>query len=328
MWDIALINVKAEANATANNNDECHLNRRFHGACVALAATMCLLWNGASAQELMPRAYWPTPNGTNVFVGAYGRSVGDIVTDPSLPVTGVDSKIDNLSFTYQRTFSLFERTAKVQFTVPYSRGDTEGIVDNMPLQRHTSGIGDTRVRFVLNLQGAPSMDRAAFAELRKNPRTIVGASLLIQAPTGNYESDRLINIGTNRWSVKPAIGMIVPVRPTWLFEAELGVWFFGDNKDFLGQTREQKPIVSTEFHLIKQIRPGLWASLDANFYVGGQTNIGDSTQANLQRNSRVGVTFVIPIKGRHAIRTSYSTGAVTTTGGDYEMYSLSYLIAW
>lgn len=325
---MVLIDAKGGSNATRNKNEEILLIGRFLGTCVALTATICLSCSAVSAQELMPRAYWPTPNGTNVFVVAYGRSVGDIVTDPSLPVTGVDSKINNLSLTYQRTFNLFDRTAKVQLTVPYSRGDTEGLVDNMLLQRHTSGLVDTTIRFVLNLKGAPSMDRAAFGELLKNPRTIVGASLLIQAPTGKYESDRLINIGTNRWSVKPAIGMIVPIRPTWLFEAELGVWFFGDNDDFLGQTREQKPVVSTAFHLIKQIRSGLWASLDANFYVGGQTNIGDTTQANLLRNSRVGVTFVMPIKGRHAIRTSYSTGAITTTGGDFEMFSLSYFYAW
>ena len=325
---MVLIDAKGGSNATRNKNEEILLIGRFLGTCVALTATICLTCSAVSAQELMPRAYWPTPNGTNVFVVAYGRSVGDIVTDPSLPVTGVDSKINNLSLTYQRTFNLFDRTAKVQLTVPYSRGDTEGLVDNMLLQRHTSGLVDTTIRFVLNLKGAPSMDRAAFGELLKNPRTIVGASLLIQAPTGKYESDRLINIGTNRWSVKPAIGMIVPIRPTWLFEAELGVWFFGDNDDFLGQTREQKPVVSTAFHLIKQIRPSLWASLDANFYVGGQTNIGDTTQANLLRNSRVGVTFVMPIKGRHAIRTSYSTGAITTTGGAFEMFSLSYFYAW
>ncbi len=325
---MVLIDAKGGSNATRNKNEEILLIGRFLGTCLALTTTICLSCSAVSAQELMPRAYWPTPNGTNVLVVAYGRSVGDIVTDPSLPVTGVDSKINNLSLTYQRTFNLFDRTAKVQLTVPYSRGDTEGLVDNMLLQRHTSGLVDTTIRFVLNLKGAPSMDRAAFGELLKNPRTIVGASLLIQAPTGKYESDRLINIGTNRWSVKPAIGMIVPIRPTWLFEAELGVWFFGDNDDFLGQTREQEPVVSTAFHLIKQIRPGLWASLDANFYVGGQTNIGDTTQANLLRNSRVGVTFVMPIKGRHAIRTSYSTGAITTTGGDFEMFSLSYFYAW
>ena len=127
MSDIALIDVKGKVNANTNKNEQFLLIRQILNFCIALTAAFFLLCGGASAQELMPRAYWPTPNGTNVFVVAYGRSVGDIVTDPPLPVTGVDSKIDNLSLTYQRTFSLFDRTAKVQFTVPYSRGDTEGL---------------------------------------------------------------------------------------------------------------------------------------------------------------------------------------------------------
>lgn len=117
------------------------------------------------------------------------------------------------------------------------------------------------------------MDAAGFQELRNDPKSIIGASVLLQAPTGAYDSDRLINLGTNRWAVKPALGMIVPLRPTWLLEVEVGAWLFGDNDDFLGETREQDPIVSTEIHLIKRIRPGFWASFDANFYTGGETLI-------------------------------------------------------
>ena len=128
--------------------------------------------------------------------------------------------------------------------------------------------------------------------------------------------------------MKPAIGVIWPIRATWLLEFEIGAWFYGDNDEFLGETREQDPILSTEFHLIKRIRPGLWASLDANFYVGGRTSVGESEQANLQRNSRVGATVVLPFKGRHALRSSISTGAVTESGGDFEIFTLSYLYAW
>jgi hypothetical protein len=138
----------------------------------------------------------------------------------------------------------------------------------------------------------------------------------------------VINLGTNRWSVKPAIGVIWPLHPGWLLEFEIGTWFFGDNDDFLGETRRQDPVLSTEFHLIKRIRPGLWASLDANYYVGGRTKIGDNVQANLQRNSRLGATVVFPIKGRHAVRGSFSTGVATKSGGDYKMLSLSYIFAW
>jgi hypothetical protein len=172
------------------------------------------------------------------------------------------------------------------------------------------------------------MDAAGFQALRAKPRTIIGASLLVQVPTGEYESDRLINLGTNRWAVKPAIGMIVPLHPTWLFEIEVGAWFFGDNDDYLGQTREQDPIVSTEIHLVKRLRPGFWVSLDANYYRGGDTRIGDEFRDDLQRNARAGLTFVVPIRGRHAVRGSYSNGVTTRSGGDFEMYSLSYLYAW
>ena len=289
---------------------------------------VALLGNAASAQELTPRAYWPTPNGTNVFVLAYQHTTGDIVTDPSLPLTDVDSDIDYLQLSYQRTFSLRDRTATVQLSLPFSEGETKGVLEEEFRRRETSGMGDARLRLAINLKGAPSMDAAGFKALRDNPETVVGASLLIQAPTGEYESDRIINIGTNRWSMKPAIGVIWPLRPTWLLEFEVGAWFFQDNDDFLGDTREQDPVLSTEFHLIKRIRPGFWASLDANFYVGGQTSIGEETQANLQRNSRLGVTMVFPLRAGHALRGIFSTGTVTESGGDYEMFNVSCPYVW
>ena len=216
----------------------------------------------------------------------------------------------------------------MQFSLPYSRGTTVGILEDDFRDRSVSGLGDVRARLSINLLGAPAMDKAGFRALRDNPTTIVGASLLVQAPTGEYESDKVINIGTNRWSAKPAVGVIWPLHPTWLLEFELGAWIFGDNRDFLGQTRSQEPIVSTEFHLVKRFRPGFWLSLDANFYVGGKTQIDDLEAVNLQRNSRVGITGVFPIKPGHALRGSFSIGAITETGNDFEIFSLAYVHTW
>ena len=281
-----------------------------------------------SAQELAPRAYWPTPKGTNALTIGYQYSTGDILADPSLPITGVDSSINLAQLSYQNTFSLWQRTATVQFNLPYSWGTTEGFAQGKSRNRSISGIADARVRLAVNLLGAPSMDVAGFQALRANPRTLIGASLLVQVPTGEYESDKLINAGTNRWAMKPAFGIIWPVRPTWLVEFELGVWLFGDNDEFLGTTREQNPILSSEIHLVKRFRPGFWASLDANYYVGGRTTVGENVRADLQRNSRIGGTIVFPFKRRHAIRASLSTGVVTESGGDFDMVSISYLYAW
>lgn len=287
-----------------------------------------VICGGATAQELAPRAYWPAPVGTNVLVLGYQRNTGDIVIDPSLPVTGVESNIDYLQVSYQRSFDLFGRSASAQFSLPYADGVTEGVVGGEFLRRKSVGMTDARFRLAINLRGAPAMDIEGFQAFRTEPRTIIGASLVVQAPTGEYDSDRLLNLGTNRWSAKPAIGMIVPLHRTWLFEIEVGAWLFGDNNEFLGETREQDPIISAEMHLVKRFRPGFWASLDANYYRGGETQVGSEFSDDLQRNSRADFTLVFPVLRRHAIRTSFSTGISTRSGGDFEIYSLSYAYAW
>jgi len=287
------------------------------------------LWSiASSAQELSPRAYWPTPNGLNVLVFGYQNSFGDVLTDPTLPVTGVESDLNYLQINYQRTFSWFSRTATVQLSTPYSWGTTEGLLEGEYRCRQTSGLGDSRIRLAINLLGAPSMDPAEFRKLLADPKTIVGASLLLQIPTGEYQADKLINIGTNRWAVKPAIGVIWPMVTSLLFEFELGAWFYGNNDEFLGQTRSQDPVLSAEAHLVKVTQSGLWVSLDANFYRGGQTTVGENINDNLQRNSRMGGTLFFPWKHKHGLRASYSRGVVTSSGGDFGNISLSYTYAW
>ena len=281
-----------------------------------------------SAQELTPRAYWPAPKGTNLLAVGYQYSTGDVLTDPSLPITGVESDISTGQISYQDTLNLFGRTGGLQFNLPYTRASAAGFAEGQFRSRRVSGMGDMSVRLAINLAGAPTMDAAGFQALRAQPRTIVGASVVLQVPTGEYEEDKLVNVGTNRWALKPAVGVIWPLYPKWLLELELGVWFFGDNDEFLGVTREQDPIVSTQFHLIKRIRPGFWASLDANYYAGGRTTVDQTERADLQRNSRLGATVVLPFKRRHAIKVTYSTGVATESGGDFAIATLSYLFAW
>ncbi len=297
--------------------------------CIGVALLAASFWStAAGAQELTPRAYWPAPKGVKAIVLAYQYSTGDILTDPSLPITGVDSKINFAQLTYLHTFALGGRTANLQLILPYSWGTTEGIVEGAFRSRYISGAADARARLSVNLRGAPTMDAAAFQEVRASPRSLIGASLMVQFPTGGYEEDKLLNPGTNRWAIKPAVGFIVPVRPTWLVEFELGAWFFGDNDKFLGVTREQAPIVTTGFHLVKRIRPGFWAALDVNYYFGGRTTVDEVVRADLQRNSRVGVTLLFPFKPRHAIRGSFSAGVVTKSGGDFNSVAVAYMYVW
>jgi len=280
------------------------------------------------SQELVPRAYWPAPTGTNLIVTGYQYSEGDVLTDPSLPVEGVDSQIEFLSLTYQRTLRLFGRTANLQLNQPYAWGSAQGFAEGIFRSRDISNLADTRALLSVNLAGAPAMDGAGFQALRANPRTIVGASVLVSAPTGTWDSGRIFNAGSNRWSVKPAIGVIYPLRPKLLLEFEVGAWFYGENDDFLGETRKQDPLLSTQFHVIKRIRPGLWASLDATYYWGGRTEIGGVTRDDRQENSRIGATIVLPLKRRHALRIAASVPLNTLAGGDFDTLTVAYAYIW
>jgi hypothetical protein len=224
-------------------------------ALLLVAGSACV---GARAQELAPRTYWPAPKGTQVLIAGYTHQSGDIVTDPSIPVTGVDSSIDTVALAYQRTVDLFGRTANVRFQVPLVDGTSTGAVDEASGRRDVRGLGDVTATLTINLLGAPSMSPADFQRLREAPRPILGASIKITAPTGEYDTDRLINIGTNRWAAQAQIGFIYPFSRKWLLETVAGVWFFGDNDEFLGKTREQDPIAALNFHVVRRFSAGFW----------------------------------------------------------------------
>jgi hypothetical protein len=296
--------------------------------CAACLALVLLAALPVTAQELAPRAFWPAPVGTDVLVFGYQKSSGDIVVDQSLPVTGVDSDIDYLQLSYQRSLGLFGRSASVQVGQAFADGTTRGIVEGEAVTRRTVGPLDTTVRLAVNLLGAPAMDGAAFTAMRRNPRTLVGVSLTASAPTGEYDPERVINLGTNRWSLKPSLGIIKPLGGGFLLETELSMWWFQDNDNFVGEVREQDPVFAAQVHLVKRFRPGFWGALDANFYAGGRTRVGGSENADLQRNSRFGATLVYPLAPGHALRASASVGTVTETGGDFDLFSLAWIHAF
>ncbi len=262
------------------------------------------------------------------MVASYQYSSGDVLTDPSLPIEGVEAELQFGSLTYVRTLDLFDRTANLQLNVPYAWGDAQGFVEGQFRSRGISNIADARARLSFNLLGAPAMDAQEFQALRAAPRPIIGASLLVSMPTGDYDNTKIFNAGSNRWAVKPAIGVIYPLRRTVLLEFEIGGWFFEDNDEFQGAVREQDPILSTEFHVIKRIRPGFWASLDLNYYAGGRTTVDGVRRDDRQENSRIGATLLWPFRRGHALRMSASTGISTNAGGEFDTVTIAYLRVW
>jgi hypothetical protein len=284
------------------------------------------LSTAAHAQELFPAAYTPAPVGINLVVLTGGYSKGEVSFDPSLPVEDASARIHAWSVGYGRTFGFFGRAANVTVIAPYVVGDLEGVYIGEQTSLERSGPADVVLRFGVNFLGVPAMDREAFGGYR--PRTLLGASLLVRAPTGEYDPSKLINIGANRWGFKPEVG-VAHVVGKWAFDAYLGDWFFTDNSDFYGgKTRIQDPILSTQAHVRYLVSREFWVALDGNFWRGGRTKVEGVANDDLQRNSRIGLTAAWQVAPKHGLRLAASRGAFTRIGGDFTSMGVSYSYTW
>jgi hypothetical protein len=280
----------------------------------------------ASTQELEPGAYWPIPAGLNIVTVANTLNWGDLAFEPSAPIDEANATIDTMAFVFTRAFSLAGRSANAGVVLPVIGGHLEGLYLGEPAEVGRFGLGDPRLKLAMNLYGAPAMTPKAFASYGRP--TLVGVSVVVSPPLGQYDSTKLINIGTNRWSIKPELG-VSRVYGRWVVEAMAGVWLFTDNTDFLGgRTRKQDPIAATQVHVTFRFTRSMWLAADANYFTGGRTTIGGRQNLDLQRNSRIGATFSSALDRHQAIRMSVSRGAYTTIGADFTSIAIGYNYAW
>lgn len=156
---------------------------------------------------------------------------------------------------------------------------------------------------------------------------VVGASVQVSFPTGQYDSDKLLNIGANRWYIKPEIGLSVPWRK-WSFEFAAGVRYFTDNDEFLGTTLEQDPLYNVQAHLIYDLTPRQWVSLDGNYFSGGETYQNGVSAASRQNNSRLGLTWAVALNSQHILKFLAHTGVVGRIANDSDMFTAAWTYRW
>ncbi len=303
-----------------------HSDRRRLPA-VALFLLLLAAALHASAQDLEPRAYAPAPVGANFFLVNYSYQSGEVLFDPALPFTDVNAYISGVSFGYGHTFPLFGRFASGAVVVPYAFGSINGNVGEDYARITRSGLGDLRLRFVVNLLGGPGLSAREWAA--RKPETTLGFSLVVVAPTGQYSNEKLINIGNNRWAFKPEFGLSYPTGP-WTLEASAGVWLFTENTHTYpgANVRSQAPLFTFQAHGGYTFRPGLWLALDATFYGGGRTSTNGVPGDTRQSNSRAGVTFSLPVARGHSIKLLAARGVSARVGSRFDTYAIAYQFFW
>jgi hypothetical protein len=288
-----------------------------------------LLFSAApiAAQDMEPRAYAASPIGVRFLFGNFGRSAGDVVLDPSLPIEDVHAVVDSAVAGVGTTFALLGRTALLVAAVPYAWADATGRLGEQAAEIHRSGLADMRLKLSVNLLGGKALTAREFATSRAP--TIIGVSVTVQPPTGQYYDEKLINLGTNRWAFKPEVGISHAIN-RWTVEGYAGVIFFTTNDTFYPGTsiRTQDRVIALQGHVSYTLRPRAWAAFDGTWYTGGTTTINGVLNADLQRNSRLGATVSFPLAERQSIKVGYSTGATTRFGGDFNTLAVGWQLSW
>jgi len=280
---------------------------------------------GAQGQALEPRFYSNAPKGLNFLLGGYTLSTGGLSVDPSFNLEDANIDLHLVLAGYARSGALFGKSAKFDVVVPYGYLSGSGILDGQLKEREVDGFADPQFRVSVNLIGAPALTLAEFKDYKQN--VVVGTSLKVTAPLGQYDSDKAINIGTHRWSITPEIGMSKTFGPLVL-ELAGAATLFTDNDDFLGQKKEQDPVYSVQGHVVYAFKRGVWFALDATRYTGGRSTVNGVENSDLQQNTRLGGTLAVPVNKRNSIKFYASNGVSVRTGTNFKTFGAAWQYRW
>ena len=299
------------------------MNRSLISLEKAALLSLLLLAGGADAQELEPRAFSPSPVGTTFVLGGFGKSEGGILFDPALDVDNVQADLWVATVGAGHTFSLGGRQARILGVLPFAWGSVAANIHAQAQRQDLAGLVDPRFKLSVGLIGAPALTLAEFASSSR--RTAVGAAVTVVPPWGQYSARQLVNLGYNRWAVKPEIGLSHPLG-RWTLDGSVGVWLFSTNRSYYPArlVKRQDTVVALQGHVSYSLPGRSWLAVNATWFAGGETRVDGMLNPDLQRNTRVGATLSIPIVGQQSIKFAYSTGTTTRRGSDFDTFNATW----
>lgn len=301
----------------------------FHVCCMIAFFSICVSYSNMQAQDLDPRAYIHLPVKATTMVVGSGYSYGGVVSDPTLPIQNIKADVQALSLGVAHSFNLAGMTAQALVAIPYNLAQVSGELNEQTEEITRNGFGDARIRFSVLFVGAPASTLEAFRKLKPR-KTIVGASLNMIAPTGQFFSNKLINIGTHRWSFRPELAVSQQISKKWMLDLYAGVWLFTNNNAFFpGEVvRSQKPLGAFQTHISYNIKPTMWLAFDATYYTGGTSSLDGKINDDRQSNVRIGITGVFPTGKFSSLKLAVSKGAIVRIGQDFTSLSLGWQRSW
>jgi hypothetical protein len=283
------------------------------------------------ALEPVPRQWSHLPKGINVAGVAYAYTEADITVDPVLRLEDAEMELDTWAAKYIQTLEMFDKSARVDITQAYQEGRWTGLLNGVPAATSRHGLSVTFVRLAVNLYGAPPLSGKEYGTYRRgaDPETIIGAGLAVRLPTGDYMEDKLINLGKNRFTIRPQIG-VQHTRGKWSTELTGEVAFYTENDElFNGNKLEQDPLYIIHGHLIHTFNPGHWAGVSFGYDYGGESTINGVEKDDRRQDIALALNYVYPINRRSGIKVAYiGTRTQESVGQDTDTLTAGFSILW
>lgn len=298
---------------------------RVFYALVVIAA--CCSSRALHAQFTDPRTYTVAPVGINQLELDYAHAHSDASVDTALEVVGAHFVLNEGTLSYTRNFSLLGHLAWVKPSVPFA--SVSGSVSGTNISGSRTGVGDSSLEFAALLKGGEALSAAEFATY--TPTTTVGVSVTVSVPTGEYDADKLLNLGSHRWSFKPEFAVSVPFGPEkrWVVDGYINAYFFTDNTEYRGvEILRQEPLPGIEGHISYSFTSSLWASLDLRYSFRGDTVVDGLDQNNAQENLTAGAEASWSPNSHNSLDLVFAKAVVHRNTPAYTGVALKYVYSW
>lgn len=301
------------------------MGKRLRVVCFALA--ILHFPDQLYAQFAEAHHYDNAPVGVNQLELAYAYAHSDASIDTSLVVAGAGFNLNQGTFTYTRYFGFLQRAAWVEASVPLA--DLSGSISGTSVHGSTTGSGDSSYAVTALLKGGPALSADQFEDYR--PTTTVGMSLSISAPTGQYNSNKLLNLGSDRWSFKPEIAVSHPFgsEQKWQCDVYAHAYFFTDNTSYKGrEILRQEPLPGLEGHVSYFFVHNAWASIDTLYSFRGATVINGVHQNDAQKNFTLGSEVNVSLNPRNSLVFQFAKALVHQNGPAFTGFAVKYSYSW
>ena len=281
----------------------------------------------ACAQFTEAHNYDNTPVGVNQLELAYAHVRANASLDTSLVVEGATFNLNQGSISYTRYSGLFHRLGWVQATVPIAGLD--GSVSGTLVHGSVTGTGDSSYTLATLLKGGPALSAEQFENYK--PTTSLGVSLSMTAPTGLYRSDKVLNLGSDRWSFKPEISLSHPFgsEQKWQLDAYGNVYFFTDNTSYhRTEILRQEPLPGIEGHMSYSFTDNIWASVDTRYSFRGATLVNGQNEDNSQQNFILGSEVNVSLSRKNSLVFEFGKALVHHNGPASTGFAVKYTYAW